>query len=234
MQIASQNDHSDNEGSGPVPDDDPTMTEGVYRPPRVAPMPYTEPSKSKSKTRDAPAPRALASLALSDPSRPHTESTSGMGSNPALLSGRAHHLKRLNEFEEENFTRVVMKKSDARRRLRDEEDLAFGGDLGAGAPTGKGRRARAGGLEDEFGDVLRSVGRGGAVVGGRGIGDGYDELRRRGKKADVLERSRRSDGVRKRDDEDDEGMGRSKKRTRFELDAKAAKRRLSERKKLSN
>jgi U3 small nucleolar ribonucleoprotein protein LCP5 len=156
-----------------------------------------------------------------------------MGSTPSLQSGRANYLKRLNQFEEENFTRVMMKKSDARRRLQDEEDLALGGDLGAGTGKGKGRRARAGGLDDEFGDVLKSIGRGsGGVVGGRGAGDGYDELRRKGKKADVLERSRRSDGMRKRggDGEEDEGLGRSKKRTRFELDAKASKKRLTKRK----
>jgi U3 small nucleolar ribonucleoprotein protein LCP5 len=155
-----------------------------------------------------------------------------MGSTPALLSGRANYLKRLNEFEEENFTRVMMKKSDARRRLRDEEDLALGGDLGAGAGVGagKGRRARAGALEDEFGDVLKGAGRGGGVVGGRSMGDGYDELRRRGKKANVLERSRGSDDRRKRRGDDgavEEGQGRLKKKTRFELDTKAAKKRLS-------
>ena len=127
-----------------------------------------------------------------------------------------------------------MKKSDARRRIRDEEDLALGGDLSAAAGKGGRARARAGGLEDEFGDVLKSIGRGaGGVVGGKVVGDGYDELRRRGKKQDVLARSRRSDGIRKRGGEsveEDEGPGRSKKRTRFELDAKAAKKRLSKRK----
>lgn len=242
MQPNGQEEHSDTEHPISV-NDDTTTHDSIYRPPRVAPAPYTESSKSKSKSRDAPAPRALASLVLSDPSRPHAESTSGMGSTPALLSGRANYLKRLNEFEEDNFTRVVMKKTDARRRLRDEEDLALGGDLGAGAGAGagKGRRPRAGGLEDEFGDVLRSIqrggGGGGGVVGGKGIGDGYDELRKRGKKADVLERSRRSDGVRKRggeSEEIDEGPARSRKRTRFELDTKAAKKRLSKKKKSSN
>lgn len=234
-----QDEPSDSEHSGPRNDDKDTTThDGIYRPPRVAPVPYTEPSKSKSKSREAPAPHALTSLALSDPSRPHAETTSGMGSTPALLSGRANYLKRLNEFEEENFTRVVMKKTDARRRLRDEEDLALGGDLaaGAGGGAGKGRRARAGALEDEFGDVLKSVGRGGGMVGGRGVGDGYDELRRRGKKADVLERSRRSGDERKRrgdEEEVEEGAGRWKKKTRFELDAKAAKKRLSKRQKSS-
>jgi U3 small nucleolar ribonucleoprotein protein LCP5 len=241
MQVNGQDEHSDTDHLGPTNDNDTTTHEGIYRPPRVAPVPYTESSKSKSKSRDARAPRTLATLALSDPSKPHIESTSGLGSTPSLLSGRANYLKRLNEFEEENFTRVIMKKSDARRRLRDEADLALGGDLGdgAGSGKGKGRRARAGGLEDEFGDVLKSVGRGGGgIVGGRGVGDGYDELRQRGKKADVLERSRRSDGVRKRlggdDEEADEATGRSKKRTRFELDAKAAKKRLSRRKKSSS
>jgi len=141
-----------------------------------------------------------------------------MGSTPSLLSGRANYLKRLNQFEEDNFTRVMMKKSDARRRLQDEEDLALGGDLGGG--SGKRRRARAGGLDDEFGDVLKSIGR--RRSGG---GDGYDELRKRGKKADLLERSRK----RTSHDEDvvDDNEVRSKKRTRFELDTKAAKKRLS-------
>jgi U3 small nucleolar ribonucleoprotein protein LCP5 len=238
MHVNGQDELSDTEHLGPTNNDNTTTQDGIYRPPRVAPVHYTETTKSKSKSRDVPAPRALAALALSDPSKPHVESTSGLGSTPALLTGRANYLKRLNEFEEENFTRLVMKKSDARRRLRDEEDLALGGELGADAGKGKGRRARAGGLEDEFGDVLKSVGRGGdrTVVGGRGVGDGYDELRRKGKKAGVLERSRRSEGVRKRGDDEgaDEFTGRSKKRTRFELDAKAAKKRLSRKKKSSN
>ncbi|KAG6818205.1 hypothetical protein H0H87_000110 [Tephrocybe sp. NHM501043] len=197
----------------------------VYRPPRVAPVPYTEKSKSQLRKERPPVPSALASLA-SDASRPHMESTSGLGSTPSLASGRAAYLKRLNDFEEENFSRVVMKKSDARRRARDEEDLALGGSLAGGG--GKHRR-RAGGLEDEFGDVLRSVERAGH--GGSGKGDGYDELRQRSKKVDLLQRSRQ-EGGRKRSipGENDGEVERTRKRSRFELEAKNAKKRLNRKK----
>ncbi|KAG5646690.1 hypothetical protein DXG03_002680 [Asterophora parasitica] len=197
--------------------------DGLYHPPRVAPVPYTEKkSKSQLRKKRPPVPSALASLS-SDPSRPHMESTSGLGSTPSLASGRAAYLKRLNEFEEENFSRVMMKKSDAKRRARDEEDLALGGSLGGGG--GKHRR-RAGGLEDEFGDVLKSVERV-SHRGSGGMGDGYDELRQRSKKADLLQRSRQ-ESVRKRDSPGDgeEPAGRSRKRSRFELDAKNAKKKL--------
>ncbi|KAG6814298.1 hypothetical protein H0H92_013423 [Tricholoma furcatifolium] len=204
--------------------------DAIYRPPRVAPVPYTE-KKSKSQLRKErpPIPSALASLST-DATRPHIESTSGLGGTPSLASGRAAYLKRLNEFEEENFSRVVMKKSDARRRARDEEDLALGGSLAGG--SGKHRR-RAGGLEDEFGDVLRSVERvSDRGFGGSGVvkGDGYEELRRRSKKADVLQRSRQDSRKRGIDGDDEVTPDRTRKRSRFELDAKNAKKRLKARK----
>lgn len=199
--------------------------DGIYHPPRLAPVPYTEARKDK-KARRLPVPTALSTL--QDPSRPHVESTSGLGSMPALQSNRAREIQRINEFEEENFTRVIMKKKDAKRRLRDEEDIALGGSGAAGGGGGKTRR-RGGGLEDEFGDVLRSVGRTKMGV----VGDGYEELRKKGKKEDVLERSRgrMRDGppVRSRDDafgQDDEAP-RRKKRTRFEGEMKAAKKKLN-------
>lgn len=201
--------------------DDDTTGDGIYRPPRLAPMPYTEKSsKNKDRKNRAPVPSALANLAA-DPSQPFLESTSGLGGAPSLASGRAQYLKRLKDFEEENFTRVIMKKSDAKRRARDEEDLALGGDLGGGA--GVGGRRRAGGLADEFGEVLRSVSR---VTGGRGQGDGYEELRQRSKKKDVLERSRS-----KRDMSDDEPIDepRMKKRSRFELETKVSKKKANRR-----
>ena len=114
-----------------------------------------------------------------------------------------------------------MKKSDAKRRARDEEDLALGGNLAGG-----GGRRRAGGLADEFGDVLRSV----DSVSGRGQGDGYEELRRKGKKEDVLSRSRRTGGL-KRHEEADGGDDepRPRKRSRFELEAKIVKKKLGKR-----
>jgi len=199
--------------------EDDAPTDGIYRAPHLAPMPYIE--KSKKRDKRAPIPSALAQLP-SDPSRPHLESSSGLGGIPSLASGRAKYLQRLVEYEEDNFTRIVTKKSVANQRARDEEDIALGGDL---ADHGAGRRRRrAGGLEDEFGDVLRSVERGLGRPGGGG--DGYDELRERGKKKDMLSRSR---VARKRDSSPVEEEPRMRKRSRFDQEAKATKRRLARR-----
>ncbi|KAG6903190.1 hypothetical protein C0995_002733 [Termitomyces sp. Mi166 len=201
----------------------------IYHPPRVAPVPYTEKSKSQRRKERPPVPSALASLS-SDSSRPHIESNSGLGSTPSLTSGRAAYLKRLNEFEEENFSRVVMKKSDARRRARDEADLALGGSLAGG---GGKHHQRAGGLEDEFGDVLRSVERvnfGGSAESGARKGDGYDELRQQSKKVDFLQRSRR-DGSKRVHAGEEELVEHARKRSRFEVDTKNAKKKLNKGKK---
>lgn len=188
--------------------------EGIYRPPKLAPMPYIETSgKDKNKTRRNPLPTALSNLAQMDLSMPHMESTSGLGSTPALSSKRAQELQRMAEFEEENMTRLVMKKKEAKRRKEDEADIALGG-IGGGARG----RGRGGGFEDEFGDVLRSVGRTRAGV----VGDGYEELRQKGRKASVLARSRT-----RSDDEDhigDDGP-RQRKRSKFDQAVKSAKRR---------
>lgn len=185
----------------------------VYRPPRLAPMPYIEKSKKGSRRDRPPVPSALAAL-VADPSRPYEEATSGLGGTPSFASGRAKYLQRIQNYEEENFTRLIMKRSEAKRRARDEEDLALGGDLGGGLV----RHSRAGGFEDEFGDILHSVSR---VSGGRSQGDGYEELRERGKKLAVLERSRKKRDIGEVDGEPP-GL---KKRSRFELETKAAKKR---------
>ncbi|KAK7035747.1 hypothetical protein R3P38DRAFT_3311739 [Favolaschia claudopus] len=196
--------------------------DGIYRPPRLAPVPYTAASKGK-KTRAPPVPSAL--RALHDPFMPHIETTSGLGGIPALESARAKQLRRITEFEEENFGRVVMGKGANKRRLRDEEDLALGAELGGGQGSG-GKNRRRGGLEDEFGDVLRSVDRGGRG----GVGDGYDELRKGARKKNVLERAKAN--VRQREEEPDgaEAGGRMRKKSRFEQDTKMAKRRLKKNK----
>src|SRR5258708_1220845 len=99
----------------------------IYRPPRLAPMPYVEKSKKQSRRDRPPVPSALAALSA-DPYRPYEEATSGLGGTPSFASARAKHLQRIQDYEEENFTRLVMKKSEAKRRTRDEEDLALGGD----------------------------------------------------------------------------------------------------------
>lgn len=190
--------------------------DGIYRPPKLAPMPYTEPTKGKDKKRAGPVPTALSTLARLDPAQPHLESTSGLGNTPALLSRRAQELQRMTEFEEENFTRLVMKKKDMKRRTQDEAHLALGG-------TGvSGRHGRGGGLEDEFDDILRSVGRSRAGA----VGDGYEELRQKSRKESVLARSR----TRARDDVLDELADdgpRQRKKGRFEKEVKATKKKIS-------
>jgi U3 small nucleolar ribonucleoprotein protein LCP5 len=185
----------------------------IYRPPRMAPVPYTEKSKNQTRHNRPPVPSALSLLSV-DPSRPFIESSSGLGGTLALASGRAQYLKRMKDFEEDNFTRLVMKKSEARRRARDEEDLALGGDLGSGS-TSRAQR-RAGGLEDEFNEVLWSVSR---VTGGRSQGDGYEELRQKGRKMDALQRSRKARDFLDVDD-NHENLPKKKHRTRFELETR--------------
>ncbi|KAL4075407.1 hypothetical protein V8B97DRAFT_1579306 [Scleroderma yunnanense] len=193
--------------------DDQGNHDEIYRPPKLAPMPYVEAATDKRSKRQ-PIPKSLSSLVHQDPSRPHVESTSGLGFTPTLASNRAREIQRMAEFEEENFTRLVMKKKDARRRQRDEEDLALGG-----SGTSKGRR-RGRGLEDEFEDILRSVGR--PRTGA--IGDGYEELRQKGKKSDALARSRmRSRG----DDESDGDEFPQAKRSRFERERRALNKRMA-------
>ena len=110
-----------------------------------------------------------------------------------------------------------MKKKDAKRRKQDEEDIALGG-------TGSGGRRRGGGLEDEFGDVIRSVGRGSVGV----TGDGYEELRKRGKKGNILGRSR--DKTRTREEAfESVDEGRERKKGKFEKEAKAIKKKQAKR-----
>lgn len=205
---------SEEEEEGEREDND--ERDGIYRPPKLAPMPYTEPIKGKDKKRVGPTPTALSTLTRLDPAMPHLESTSGLGNTPALMSKRAHELQRMAEFEEENFTRLVMKKKDMKRRKQDEANIALGG-IGV-----SGRHSRSGGLEDEFSDILRSVGRSRAGI----VGDGYEELRQKGRKESVLARSR----TRARDDVIDELADdgpRQRKKGRFEKEVKATKKRVA-------
>ncbi|KAF9228726.1 hypothetical protein BS17DRAFT_691170 [Gyrodon lividus] len=208
---------NNDQGSGAESDQDQNEDEenrdGIYRPPKLAPMPYTESAGDKRSKRQ-PIPKTLSSLIHQDPSRPYIESTSGLGSTPALASDRAREIQRMTEFEEDNFTRLMMKKKDARRRRQDEADLALGG---TGSSHGR-RRGR--GLEDEFEDVLRSVGRAKMGV----IGDGYEELRQKGKKPDTLSRSR----TRRIDEVEGEGGEIAQaKRGRFERERRALNRRMA-------
>lgn len=216
------NDDEASEGEEEGGNDGPTASnDGIYHPPRLAPMPYLPTVKDKNKKR-APIPTSLSALRHADPTLPYTESTSGLGSTPSLnnQSSRARYLKRLTEFEEEQFGRVMLSKKEARRRRRDEETLAMGGGLSGVREEGKGRVRRGGrGFDDEFADVLRDVDRGG---NGR-EGDGYAELRQRSKRGSVLERSR--DARRESTAMEDEVPMKKRKRSRFETERKAVKKR---------
>ncbi|KZT44126.1 hypothetical protein SISSUDRAFT_1068568 [Sistotremastrum suecicum HHB10207 ss-3] len=194
-------------------DDDDDGTQ-AYRPPKLAPVPYTETSLAKSKKR-RPDPSALASLRYLDSSNPHAESSSGLGVTKSMGSARARELQRMTEFEEENMTRLVMTKKEANRRRRDEEDIALGG-VGGINPRS---RNRGGGFEEALGDVLKVVGRDSNSL----LGDGYEELRQRGRKESVLKRSHtRIDDATGGDSDDD---GQSKKKGRFDQQVKRHKRR---------
>lgn len=134
--------------------------DGIYRPPRMAPVVYNPESTSatsRKATKERVAPRnaaLLSDLSASMSANPFETSSGGVGvggGNNASSSARAKALARMQEYEEDNFTRLIMSKRDAKRRRRDEEDVALGG-------AGRGdKRGRVGaGLEEEFGDLLRN------------------------------------------------------------------------------
>ena len=127
----------------------------------------------------------LADLSAGMSSSPYETSMAGVGGGGAVGtsgSSRARALRRMQDFEEENYMRLPMNKRDARRRRRDEADVALGG-LGLSA---HGNRI-GGGVEEEFGDLLREPGRRKRNV--------YDELQKRSKVPKTLERAaRRNDG----------------------------------------
>lgn len=124
---------------------------GVYRPPRLAAMPYSEgPAKGKKDKKKALPSHMITDLSTTlSANAPYHESTSGLSTtvDPTLQSGTARHLKAVEQYETDNFTRLRMSKKDAKKRRAEEEEVAFGG-LGAG----KGRRL--GGFGAELDDLL--------------------------------------------------------------------------------
>ncbi|KAK8844624.1 hypothetical protein IAR55_006471 [Kwoniella newhampshirensis] len=183
---------------------------GVYRPPRVAAVPYTESSSSSLKTpRNArKAPALLSEFAATMDGAPLLESTSGLSVRPVTTSAaalkhtnsisqkRAAELARINEFEEENMTRLVTSKREQKRRREDEAALAMGYGIG----HSRGRRGRNG-LEAELEGVL-------GERGSKGVWDGVGKL---GDRGGALERGK----GRRRSGGDDARGGRPKK-ARFE------------------
>ncbi|SNX86109.1 related to LCP5 - U3 small nucleolar ribonucleoprotein involved in maturation of 18S rRNA [Melanopsichium pennsylvanicum] len=172
----------------------------VYRPPKLVPMSY-DPDARINKRGEKPSSITRNSALLSDltagmSSNPYEASSAGVGVGgrgrlAANTSSRAKALARMEEFEEENFTRLVMSKKDARKRRRDEADVALGG---AGLSSGRdGRRRIGGGMEEEFGDLLR-----GAGLDGRNgkkakkAQNAYDALRASSRSGSTLQRSKNS------------------------------------------
>lgn len=161
-------------------DDDEDTKDGVYRPPKLAAVPYTDPEKGPRKDKkvipQAILPELVGGMDVTQ------QSSTGLGTVPSKLSSkRARELQHMNDYEEENFTRLVQNRKDGNRRLRDEADVALGG-----GGVLKGRRV--GGLDGEFDDVLRAVdSRPKGKSGSRA--PIYDELDKLAKKGSVLDRA---------------------------------------------
>ena len=188
-------------------------------------MPYIDAAgneTSAAREQRTRVPAALAALGRVDASAPMLETTTGIGAKATTDSKRARELDHMTRFEEDNMTRLVLGKKDSRRRKRDEEHIALGG---RGEAVGK---RRGGGLEDDFADILR-----GGSGRGRGkkskptamVGDGYEELRERGRKQGVLSRSRNRTGASSFGEDAGPSAGSKRKASRFERDVKASKRR---------
>ncbi|KDE08588.1 hypothetical protein MVLG_01052 [Microbotryum lychnidis-dioicae p1A1 Lamole] len=150
-------------GGAMMNDDSGSRPGGIYRPPRVAAVPYTEaPAKEHNSGKKA-AKRATASHLVTDmstglsASTPYGESTTGLSASadPTLTSGTARHLKQVEQYEMDHFTRMRMSKKDAKKRRAEEEEVAFGG-LGAG----RGGKRRLGGYGAEFDDLLGEISKG--------------------------------------------------------------------------
>lgn len=175
--------------------------DGVYRPPRVAAMPYNEPGTQRRERR---APALLSEFAQTMDGAPAVQTTSGLSTRPVLAGAhtnstsakRAAELKRLADWEEDNMTRLVTTKREAKRRREDEEALALGFGVG-----GRGRARRQNGLEAELEGVL-------GERGSKGVWDsaGVQAL---GRREGITGRARRA--------AEDAGPRKAKK-SRFEKD----------------
>ncbi|WFD34618.1 hypothetical protein MCUN1_001459 [Malassezia cuniculi] len=156
--------------------------DGTYRPPKVAPVVYdpdARPSRSARNKERMPSRNAalLADLSQSMSSNPYETSTGGVGGGAAIGAGgssRARALRRMEEFEEDNYKRLSLGKRDNKRRRRDEADVALGG-------IGLSKSRIGGGIEEEFGDLLRERKRGGDI---------YAELGKRARAPRAVERAK--------------------------------------------
>ncbi|WFD44576.1 hypothetical protein MPSI1_003244 [Malassezia psittaci] len=129
----------------------------TYKPPKLAPVLYDPDARPSGRERNRERQPSrntalLADLTLGMSSNPYETSTAGIGGGGLRNTGssRARALQRMQDFEEDNYKRLSMSKKDAKRRRRDEQDVALGG---LGLSSHKDRIG--GGIEEEFGDLLR-------------------------------------------------------------------------------
>ena len=154
----------------------------LYRPPRLAAVPYSGlPKSGTRKGKQAAAEQRessktsslLKDYALGTISAlPHQESTSGLPSlaSSARSKGKKSLAQEQDAYEESSFVRLPLKKSELKRREREERDDAFG--IGGGSITG---------WDDVLGGLSGVGGYGaGSAPAGSGERAGAWERRKRG------------------------------------------------------
>jgi U3 small nucleolar ribonucleoprotein protein LCP5 len=153
----------------------------LYRPPRLAAVPYSDLPKSGRRGAKGKEPASgsngktsslLKDYALGTiSSLPHQETTSGLPSLSSSARATAHKRSLAQEqdaYEEASFVRLPLKKSELKRREREERDDAFG--IGGGSITG---------WDDVLGG-LSSVGGYGAERGGGERASAWERRKRTG------------------------------------------------------
>lgn len=163
---------------------------GAYRPPKVAPVVYNPDARQSRREREknrlpSRSSALLADLSVGMSSNPYETSMSGVGGGAAVGtsgSSRARALRHMQDFEEDNYSRLSLSKRDAKRRRRDEQDVALGG-IGL---TSRGNRVGAG-VEEEFGDLLRDTERNRRRKGTNR--DIYETLKDRSRASSTLDRA---------------------------------------------
>lgn len=149
----------------------------LYRPPRLAAVPYSDlPKSSRSKGKQAESndrpTTLLKDYALSTISHlPHMESVSGLpslSSSARSTRNKKSLAQEQEEYEESSFVRLPLKKSELKRREKEERDDAYG--IGGGSITG---------WDDVLGG-LSSVGGYGSSRAAGGEREGVWERRKRG------------------------------------------------------
>ena len=167
---------------------------GVYRPPKVAPVVYDPDAhvsrNARKKERQVSRNTALlADLTAGMSTNPYETSVGGVGGDGAIGtsgSSRARALRRMQEFEEENYKRLALNKKEAKKRRRDEQDVALGG-LGL---SSHGGHRLSGGIEEEFGDLLRGSERDARRRARGDERDAYNALQKRAKRPTAMSQAK--------------------------------------------